>query len=324
MTQGRFDTVHNCRPHDWDVRRHWTNWSHNLPCEKDHQERESCPFHDLRAGGQFQYEYWGSGVGGHLVEPHRLNERSAAKHMLHGKGKGDGIGGSKIMSDAEPGRPQESLGRAVDCRPWSHVSRLRGGLFSSPEYIPQGPPLAAKKRLPQSRAFSSGSKHVPYLNEPITYVQDKFNDKIDPGRVYHLKAGKAAPIPDTRIEHHPCPPLEPVPHRHDGPFYAGKSLGSTFNGPTKQIPEPYDGGKIRNDRRPLHTWYTHSKWSMPVRAPWSTGKVTAEPIRGENVGTSLSHVPAVANHDVSQTIGREAALSTLQKPGAAQFGLSLE
>lgn len=322
MTQGRYDAVPNCRPQGWDNRRHWTNFKRDVACSRDHMERESCPFHDLRANGQFQYEYCGSGVGGTLIEPGRLTKRSDAKHMIHGKGKGDGMGGAGIPSDAEAGRPQLTLKRVVDGTPWSHISRLRQGLFSSPEYIPEGEREKKSKKLAlPARSFSCGSKFVRQTHEVVPHSADKFDDKIDQGRIFHFKAGTPKTVEDSRTRYHPCPPLPKTGARHEGPFYAGKSLNGTFNGPTKLDPEPYDFGGIKNGKRPLFTWYTHSKTSMPVSAPWSTGKTTAEPRKGDSLGTTLNDVPAVRNFDLTQTIGKEAALSVIAKPDPVQFRL---
>lgn len=323
MTQGRFDTVPNCRPAGWDSRRHWTNWHHECDCAKDHQERESCPFHDLRAGGQFQYEYGGSGVGGVLVEPERLTRRSDAKHMVHGHSKQPGVGGLGIPNDTEAGRPQMTLKRPVDGKPWSSVNRLKNGLFSAPGYIPCGEESKLKKLkgLPPSSAaagdFVGGSKAVPFLHKFAEHVSDPYNDKIDRGRIFHLKAGRAKPIEDSRTRVVPCPEAEKRRHNSAGPFYAGKAPGATFGGTIETLPEPYDFAKIKNEKRPLFTWYTHSKWSMPTEVPWTTGKTTAEAKKGSSLATSLVDVPCVTNLQLTQTIGSEAALNG--KPSPVEF-----
>lgn len=318
MTQGRFDTTFNCRHENWDTRRHWTNWHHDHDCEKDHQERESCPFHDLRAGGQFQYEYWGSGVGGVTVEPNSLVKRSDAKHMVHGLGKGPGIGGSVIPCDTEPGRTQVPLKRSVDGRPWGGATTLKNGLFSAPGYIPQEGETGLMKSPRKLKAVppavatpvKAGTKAVPFLHKTPEYISDPYDGKVDRGRIYHFKAGVPKPIEDSRIIPAPCPPPEKPQHAQTSrPFFAGKKLGGTFNGPTEVLPEPYDFGKIKNDRRPLHTWHTHTKWSEPVAVPWSTGKATAVPLVSDRLGLTLGQAPCLANTATQHTIGKEAALT---------------
>jgi hypothetical protein len=321
MTQGRFDTTHNCRPRGWDSRRHWTNWHHDAPCSEDHKERESCPFHDVRAGGQFQYEYCGSGVGGQLVEPGRLTKRSDARHMIHGFGRSAGAtSGGAIPTNTEAGAAQESLKREVDGRPWSHVPRLRNGLFSSPPYVPQGPASKKMKAIQSVRPFTSGSKAVPFMCRPISHSSNPYDDSIDRGRIYHMKGDHCPRTFEPHTKHIPCPEPNVASRPHEGPFYAGKAPGLTFGGPLTVEPEPYGYMGLKNGKRPFMTWHTHTKFSMPVDAPWSTGKTTAEPIKGSGVDCTLSSVPAVVNQNRPTTIGKENALQAIPpRPPAVEF-----
>lgn len=316
MTQGRFDTTHNCRPNKWDDRLHWTNHHHAYSCEKDHQERESCPFHDLRAGGQFQYEYCGTGVGGTLVEPHTLNKRSDARHMVHGMGKGSGIGGfGSIPCDTDPGGPQSKLSRPLGNTNWGGSSRLKNGLFSSPEYIPEGERDGKKKALPPVAPggplppFSAGSKHVPFTKGAIPHSAGPYQKGLDPGRNFHFKCGVAKPLDDSRTKHMPCPDSDAdrSPRDPTRPFYVGKAPGDPFNGPLEHLPEPYSEAKIKNSKRPLFTWATKSKFSMPTHVSWSTGKQTAMPQAGATLGLTSADAPSVENKRFTHTVGKEAA-----------------
>jgi len=314
MTQGRFDTTYNCRPDQWDDRLHWTNHHHTYGCEKDHQERESCPFHDLRAGGQFQYEYCGTGVGGTQKYPHTLNNRSDAKHMLHGLGKGSGVGGvSSIPYDTDPGGPQSKLARPLNHTNWGGASRLKNGLFSAPEYMSEGE--RKKKALPPVAGagaplapFSAGAKHAPFT-KAIPHSAGPYNKGLDQGRIFHFKCGTARPLDDSRTKHMPCPDAvgDKSPRDVPRPFYAGKAPGEPFNGPLEQLPEPYSEAKIKSGKRPIFTWATKSKASMPTHVSWSTGKQSAMPQAGATLGLALGDTPSIENKHFHQTVGKEAA-----------------
>ena len=367
MTQGRFDTIHNCRPLvggtiPWDTRKHWTTYhaGHNhldkYGCAEDHQQRESCPFHDLRAGGQFQYEYWGAGVGGKTHDPRVLNKRSDARGMVHGLDGGagpKGVGGTSIPQDTDPGAPQVPLTRPCQTAPWTKPDPLKRGLFGTYEYIPDpadargaadgkhpnaaGPLASLKRSKPVTGdgsgdghsptkplpPFAAGSKSVPYLARPLPHGDEPFNDKMNYGRVGHFASGLAKTIQDSRHDYVPCPPQNASPkkrsHSHK-PFFGAKAPGDTFGGPIEYIPTPYDLGKPAKSTHHIFTWWTHSKWSMPTHVPWSTGKKTAEPLKGDSLDLSQAHAPMLMNSTISQhkqTIGAEAAL--LQRPDPVRF-----
>ena len=100
MTEGRFETSYNLRPKGFDNRKFWatgeaykddppvglestrsaTGRTHprkQYGCEHDHRQRESCPFHDLRAQGCFQYEMDARGPHTGVLEPGKLTARPA-------------------------------------------------------------------------------------------------------------------------------------------------------------------------------------------------------------------------------------------------------
>lgn len=372
MTQGRFDTTYNCRPlvggkTPWDSRNHWTdkhtpvgpttNHNSNGEWAQDLRERESCPFHDVRAGGQFQYEYWGAGVGGTTVEPRVLNKRSDARGIVHGLDNGPGpkgVGGRSVPMDTDPGAPQIPLTRKCATAPWTKPSPLKRGLFGTYEYIPDPaggspadgsgprktkalPPGAdgaggpgdgtgggRSKRALSQPPFSAGAKTVPFLARPLPHGDEPYNDKINYGRIGHLAAGVPKPIEDSRVQYVPSRPIDLVRQKHNHkPFIGAKAegpAGSTFGGPIEYVPTPYDLGRPKKNIHHIFTWWCHSKWSMPTHAPWSTGKKTAEPLCGANLDLSQSHAPMLMNSTCSlhnQTIGKEAAI--LQKPDPVRF-----
>eukprot|EP00796_Vickermania_ingenoplastis_P008986 gene8986-6308_t len=330
MTEGRFETVHNLRPQNWDHRRHWTNWHHLYDCEEDHLARESCPFHDLRSGGQFQYENWGGGPHAQPIEPQHLNNRKAGDRMDFAPGRGTNTGGWGDMPlDTDPGRPQEP--NIVPRLTNMHTKKnpLYRGLFSDPPYMPNGENdgetdlrgaeeghHAGDNIFPANRRcgyMKAGGNH-PYIGQPAEYIVDPLNDRPDQGRIYHFNTGTVKhDFPQW------MPEGEPKRRRKKkyGPFLAGKPNSFNIGGECEWIPDPYDKGKIRFDKRPFRTWHTRTKWSMPTYAPWSTGLSTAEHRKGKNLDLTESGIPNLSKHpkvNMAQTVGSLAALEPIGGP----------
>lgn len=332
MTEGRFETVHNLRPKNWDNRRHWTNWHHLYDCEEDHIARESCPFHDLRAGGQFQYENWGSGPYAVPTAPDHVTRRADGDRMDFAPGPGTNLGGwGDIPLDTEAGRPTKTSALPRSTAMFTKKKPLHRGLFSQYEYMPEGPPVdrlakndraALAGRVRSNDGNGGGIKAGGpggYIGQPGEYVLDPYNDKINRGRIGHFKTGPVK---------HDNPPWMPdgEPDRkathHHGPFLAGKSSSLHINGDTEWIPDPYDSGRIKSDRHPFRTWHTRTKWSMPTDAPWSTGMTTAEPRKGATLDLTDGGLPSLASHrgvSLKQTIGAESALASMSPPGSVRF-----
>ncbi len=302
---------------------------------KDLHERESCPFHDLRAGGQFQYEYAGAGVGGRTQDPRVLNKRSDARGMVHGLDNGTGpkgVGGRGVPQDTDPGAPVTSLARKCQTAPWTKPEPLKRGMFSTYEYIPDPADGSGRvsKRSNSLPPFAAGSKSVPYLARPHPHGDDAFTDKIHDklafsfGRVGHLAAGVPKALNDSRHEYTPCLPQETMKKKFNHkPFIGAQAPSATFGGEGQiaYVPSPYDIGRPEKNNHHLFTWWTHSKWSMPTHAPWSTGMQTAEPLRGDGLDVSQGAAPKLLNSTIAashkQTIGSEAAL--LQRPDPVRF-----
>lgn len=305
MTEGRFETVHNLRPKNWDHRRHWTNWHHLYDCEGDHIARESCPFHDLRAGGQFQYEYWGGGPFAAPIEPQRLNKRPDGDRMDFSPGRGTGMSGwGDLPLDTDPGRPQVQNMPQRMLSVHTKKNPLQRGLFSEPKFMPEG---EKAKEDPLRQGYMKAGGKRPY-GHPPEYILDPYNDKPDQGRIHHLKTGNVkhdfpAWIPEGEEKRRK--------KKSYGPFLAGKPNSFNIGGEYEWIPDPYDQGKIRCDKRPFRTWHTSTKWSMPTYAPWTTGLSTAEHRKGRHLDLTESGIPNLSKHplvNLSQTVGSEAAL----------------
>ena len=207
MTQGRFETIYNCRPDGWDDRNFWTK--HRTkglavlrgPHEKDHMERESCPFHDLRAEGCFQPEYWGPGVMSRTIDPAHLTGRGKGGRLLRTgvwrPHKGVGCGGTLIPEDTAPGQPPKLLLRGQQDRPWTSTGAKRAA-FSIPPYmtVPPAAPL-----VPPVEASFHTNFHVQYPYVPYEHQADEYVPATSQGRIdFRLKAGKVPFRLDPRPE----------------------------------------------------------------------------------------------------------------------------
>lgn len=318
MTEGRLETIHNLRPKHWDNRRHWTNWHHLYDCEEDHIARESAPFHDLRAGGQFQYEYWAGGPYAAVIEPHRLNDRKTGDRMDFAPGNGTNMGGwGNLPLDTEPGRPQEANKVPRGTAVFTKKNPLKRGLFSEYPYMPDGDGVKECEGCrgpvgpsPRTGGLRAGGP-AQYTGQPAEYIPDPYNDKIDYGRISHFRTG---PVKHDYPKWMPQGEPEKKPRKVYGPFRAGRPTHLHIQGDFEWIPDPHDKGRIRNDRRPFRTWHTRTKWSMPVSAPWSTGLATAEPRKGATLDLTEDNLPNLKTSrkvNLTQTIGSEAALATM-------------
>ncbi|EPY23034.1 hypothetical protein STCU_06849 [Strigomonas culicis] len=317
MTEGRLETVHNLRPENWDNRRHWTNWHHLYDCEEDHIARESAPFHDLRAGGQFQYEYGAGGPYRQPLAPVKVQERPAGDRMDFSKGRGTGIGGGgNVPVDTEPGRPQRSTAPGRINGVHTKKNPLKRGLFSEYEWMPEGEPDAKNKE--RSGGMKAGGP-VNYIGEAHEYIEDPYRDKADHGRIGHFKTGT---VKHDQHEWMPEGEAERQPVESYGPFNAGHPAGMRLTGDVEWIPDPYQDGRVKDGRHPFRTWHTRRKWNMPVAAPWRAGLTTAEPAKGEGLDLTDRNLPSLATYrrvNMTHTIGSEAALHSYRQPEPVSF-----
>lgn len=303
MTQGRLETVFNCRPdvgqRRWEDRSFWADPrgkdgapKSTFECRTDHKERESCPFHDLRANGQFQYEYCGAGVGGVLIEPDKLVKRKDGDKMVHYhsfEGDPSGCGGRPIHRDTSPGRSQILHERKTDGIPWTGKFRRMKGLFSVPPYLPDRTETEPRgsESLP---SFVAGTKCPPFLNKHLKHNVEPYGVIVPPIKPqYRMKFG---PTPswkeDPRLQYESDGPNQikrKVPHRERARFVDRKTLLGTFGRYHEYIPTRYDSGDWANNRRPIFTYHTQSKRSMPIQSPWTTGLTTAENVPSDTLDT---------------------------------------
>ncbi|EPY31155.1 hypothetical protein AGDE_09195 [Angomonas deanei] len=179
---------------------------------------------------------------------------------------------------------------------------------------PKGP-----NSLPRAGGMKAGGP-VNYIGQHPEYIPDPYKDREDRGRVGRFKAG---PIKEEHLPWMPDPEPERQAVEHKGPFLAGKANNSLhINGDMEWIPDPYDKGGVKYERRPFRTWHTRRKWNMPVAAPWSTGLSTVEPRRGENLNLTDTALPQLSTYrrvNMNSTIGKEAALSSMRPPEPVRF-----
>lgn len=321
MTEGRLETVHNLRPKNWDNRRHWTNWHHLYDCEADHIARESAPFHDLRAGGQFQYEYGASGPYAAPVAPDRVAARRAGDRMDFAKGAGTNMGGlGHLPLDTEAGRPVKPNTVPRQTALFTRKAPLKRGLFSEYPYMPNGDADDGKNKNRDLKLDSGPSPRTGgmraggpcnYLGGPAEHIPDPYNDKVDHGRVGHFRTG---PVKSKFPEWMPEGEPERKPRKTYGAFRAGKPDNLQMGTEPEWIPDPYDKNKMRAAPHPFRTWHTTTKWSMPVHAPWQGGLSTAEPRKGATLDLTHDNLPSLRNSrkaNMTQTIGAEAALASM-------------
>lgn len=284
MTEGRFEASPSAHVNDaWHERNFWTK--HNRaaarmfhPHQRDLMERESCPFHDLRADGCFQYERHGAGDPGLNIDPDKLTRRPDGKRLQFGsvKSKRFGVGGIVMPEDTAPPAEQVTLSRRTDSRPWTTTSTGKTNLFSTFGYVAL-PPGSGDPLLPPSHpiagAFKCGRAIQPI--SPHAHLPDGYV-KQDLGRPpFRLKAGVPRVLPDSRLRHAPEGPAVRARSAttYQRPTFVDrvKSISGTFNQHPEHLPEPWAPPSLRSNRRPIFTYHTHTKRSMPVTVLWETG-----------------------------------------------------
>lgn len=320
MTEGRFETTFNLRPKGFDNRKFWatgesykddppfemaasrsatgkTHPREQYGCEHDHRQRESCPFHDLRATGCFQYEMDARGPHTQMIEPGRLTARPSG-NGVRTRGPGEtstarGCGGDAIPFDTDV--PQ-GLGPPRGGGPWTRTGKtgpLSRGLFSTYEYMPgdfNDRPNNNFSKGPGGLAmpFRSGGKP---LGRPFPHHPDNYPSAPLAPAHWRLRAGKSADV--HRFPHIPeggpaggdaagkerrrdiSLKADNLPRR--GPYVANKPHGGTFSNFRPHLPDPVPVKQIRDYRPPIFTYHAHQKRQNPIIVPMTYGPQTANP-----------------------------------------------
>jgi hypothetical protein len=322
MTEGRFETSYNLRPKGFDNRKFWatgenyvedppvglattrsatgkTHERRQFQCEHDHRQRESCPFHDLRAQGCFQYEMDARGPYNGVTEPTKLTARAAGNPMrTAGKGQPHnsrfGVGGTLLPCDTDIAG---GLGPVRGGGPWTRTGRrgpLNNGLFSSFEHMPgdfTNRPKNIFGGVPGIiTPFRAGTRSVPALGRPFPHQPDNYPAAPrNPGH-WRLRTGKG---PDAHQFPH-IPEGGPAggdaagkERRREiaakqsntarGPYVANKPHGGTFSNFRPHLPDPVPNKQIRDYRPPIFTYHAHQKRQNPIIVPFTVGPQTADP-----------------------------------------------
>ena len=278
------------RPPNWHQRPHWAKPCRvrplGMPCKGDHMDRESCPFHDLKAEGCFQPEQGGLGVEGKQISPADVVRRADGKRMDCSAAKSIrfGVGGLLIPEETVPNpHAPSTVCRAASSRPWTSTSR-KTRVFSTPEYISL-PPKPCQK--PTVEKFFHTGKAAGVLDGKFEHCPDPyFQQKQHEARLaFRLRTGVPRGGADPRltfISEEDAPQKRarsagtkrPIPRQ---PFLSDRPLQGTFCRFPSYISAPFEEASLKSNRRPLFTYAAKTKRSMPVGVPWCTGIASTEP-----------------------------------------------
>ena len=288
MTDGRFETTLNLRPNGWDSRHHWTK-THRPFCNDpehvaDHMERESCPFHDLRADGCFQPEYAGLGLDAKRLSPQELVRRKDGNRFATGgataQPRSRGVGGLPIAHDVEPASGPASPASArplVVGAPWKGTGKPPGA-FSTFEHMTSAADSGPRGIAPP---FFNTGKATGVIGAPALHYPEPYQNPQPYGRKpFRLSAGVArrkdviGPAP-------PCPPPEAPPRRSaTAPrpplMQSAKSSFGTFSHYPPYIPDPIPNAPLRSGKRALFTYAAKTKRTMPIEVAWKHGTQASE------------------------------------------------
>lgn len=292
MTDGRYESIAAKRPAGFDSRLLWTQTHPQFrSIDAEVRFKESCPFHDLRASGQFQPEPVLPVDNHRIIAATDLCKRPAGHLMNTGTAKNAnfGCGGSIMPEETEPLPPPPLPKRSG--APWTTTAKA-APLFSAPEYV-SCPPIAPL-RPPVEPPFHTGAAGSK-MGLPFPYMPDDAK-KPAPPRVFRLKAGtfKPATAPAATL-----PALDATTYvnpLHDRaartterkqrkalkprqPYVDSRSLLGTFSQYPRHIPEPYHEASLRKPRGgTLFTYWAKSKRCAPIAVPWTSMVQTGEPV----------------------------------------------
>eukprot|EP01062_Namystynia_karyoxenos_P040391 TRINITY_DN2945_c0_g2_i1.p1 TRINITY_DN2945_c0_g2~~TRINITY_DN2945_c0_g2_i1.p1 ORF type:complete len:337 (+),score=45.22 TRINITY_DN2945_c0_g2_i1:133-1011(+) len=287
MTTGRFESRVHTQGGPLEGRLHWSTYKRELtfPFRKVSEEtqyKESCPFHDLRAEGQFQPETWGIGDPGQAPKPDMLLRPPGGRlNCSLARHEHTGCGGGSIPLDTTPQPPKPLPGSD---KPWTGRPGGRG-LFMPIPFQPEGPPLKPhpKARPAPPRPFQAGKTPPPFAPYPHMHEHRQEPKAKPPMR---LQCGRGPGVFDPDISRGPravtappetrAKPLPPVPVGKTTTNLRG-TLQGTFGRYPESMSDPYDRigddrGKIRKKLKPIYTWACRTKRSMPISAPWVVTK----------------------------------------------------
>jgi hypothetical protein len=323
MTEGRFETTYNLRPPGWDNRKFWASagsYKDDPPagfasarsasaasprrkqheCDEDHRQRESCPFHDLRAQGCFQYEMGMHGAHVAPIEPSRLTGRPAGA-PVRTAGRGEpatsrrGVGGGLLPCDTDIA---QGTGPARGGGPWTKTGKrgaLSNGLFSSFEHMPGGFSERPRNVFSTERGgllapFRAGAHSVGAIGRSLPHQPDiypaagrqpahwRLHAGLGPDahRFPHLPEG-GAPGGDEAGKQRRREISARSASQRTLPYIAPRSVSGTFSQFRPHLPDPYPAKQLREYRPPIFTYHAHQKRQNPIIVPMTYGPQTANP-----------------------------------------------
>ena len=307
------------RPAGWHKRTFWAKAAEKprqkaaMPCRADYMDRESCPFHDLKAEGCFQPEYGGLGVGGKQLGAAEAVRRPDGQRLDCSAAKPQrfGMGGMLLPEDVEPNPLNPgAVQRNVSSRPWTSTSR-KSHAFSNPEYVSLPPKPTPKPQVePFFRTGKAGDVlKSKFQHQPDPYQQPSNNDAR---LAFRLRTGVPKSSIDPRLKFVSEEEAPPKRARSAGakrpiqrqPFQAERPLQGTFSRFPSHESAPYVSASLKSNRRPLFTYAAKTKRSMPVGAPWTTGMASAEPKKDEEVLHAVTLAAAAPRQNRPTTASR--------------------
>ncbi|KAJ9454569.1 hypothetical protein DIPPA_29842 [Diplonema papillatum] len=282
MTEGRFESRTHTGPLPRDFNSHWATHNRHVtfPFRKfdaETRQKESCPFHDLRAQGQFQPEIYNTDDTTGLPDPNYFHRPGGGGMNTHLRtGPADSCGGGALALDTAPLPPS---GKARRDRPWTGKGV---DAFSSYPYQPLGPPTAAAAKPFQAGAHFHAGK-PPTKAAPYEHIGPGDSGALRPPKPCRLRAGKCGGLFDGNIHSGPQMVTVPPP-RVAKPLIAKPTtnlrtnLHNTFGTYPPHMPsEPHgdDMGKRKRQLKPIYTWANRTKRSMPISATWHATRVAA-------------------------------------------------
>ena len=261
------------QPHPREGQPHWASFNRSpaysfRKFDTETRQKESCPFHDLRAEGQFQPEIYCIGSGNARPDPNFLLRKEGPRMKCSlSTGPHIGAGGGLIPYDTTPAPP--ALRPKTD-RPWA--TSKKGGLFGTHLYEPTGVAAEQPRAPPASKQHFQAGK-VPQKMAPYEHMADGHfvDEKKKPFRLLcgrgpglfdrHLYKGSRQVSPaETKVTR---PTFIP-------PVQAKRHHGNTFGRYPPYMPNqaPEDNMPRKPAKRqlkPIYTWATKTKRAMPIR-----------------------------------------------------------
>ena len=230
------------------------------------RQKESCPFHDLRAEGQFQPDIHKTDDPYLNPNPRFLLRKDGGRLNCSQSNRREwGCGGEPLRFDTVPQPPQE---RSRTDKPWT--TNAKGGLFSRLPYEPLGP---CGRELPNGsgKHFRAGKGCDKFSS--FRHMSDGGEQSRDRGNPFRMNCGKGGSVFDPHIYKGARITNLPLEKRTDKTVAKMRTnlranIQNTFGRYPVHMPmEPLreTTGKVEKKLKPIYTWSAKSKRTMPIR-----------------------------------------------------------